>query len=61
MSTAPAANGFGMQTTHAAQTQMVPVLGEREIMHLPFGRFAAVVHSRQVSDRPFIVDLENQV
>lgn len=57
----PAANGWGINNTQGMQTQMVPILGEREIMQLPFGRFSAVVHSRQVSDRPFIVDLETQL
>jgi hypothetical protein len=36
---------------------MVPVLGECEIHDLPFGRFAAVVRSRPMADRPFLVDL----
>jgi len=53
----PAANGWGNQRTHSRQTTMVPVLGEREIHDLPFGRFAAVVRSRPMADRPFLVDL----
>jgi type IV secretory pathway TraG/TraD family ATPase VirD4 len=60
-SRSPSPSGWGTQTSHSMQTQMVPVLGEREIMQLPFGRFAAVVHSRQISDHPFIVDLEHQL
>ena len=53
----PAANGWGNQRTNSWQTSMVPVLGTREIRDLPFGRFAAVVHSRPMADRPFLVDL----
>jgi type IV secretory pathway TraG/TraD family ATPase VirD4 len=54
---APAASGWGNQRTHSWQTNMMPVLGTREIRDLPFGRFAAVVHSRPMADRPFLVDL----
>lgn len=54
---APAASGWGNQSTHSWQTAMVPVLGTREIRDLPFGRFAAVVLSRPIADRPFLVDL----
>jgi type IV secretory pathway TraG/TraD family ATPase VirD4 len=57
----PAANGWGTNTQQGMQMQMVPVLAEREIMQLPFGRFSALVHSRQISDHPFIVDLEDQL
>ena len=53
----PAANGWGNQRTHSWQTSMAPVLGTREIRDVPFGRFAAVVHSRPMADRPFLVDL----
>lgn len=53
----PASSGWGNQRTQSWQTAMVPVLGTREIHDLPFGRFAAVVHSRPMSDRPFLVDL----
>ena len=53
----PAANGWGHQRTQTFQTSMAPVLGTREIRDLPFGRFAAVVHSRPVHDKPFLVDL----
>jgi len=53
----PAASGWGNQRTNSWQTSMVPVLGTREIHDLPFGRFAAVVHSRPMADRPFLVDL----
>lgn len=44
----------GMTTT----TQMVPVLGTREIMAPPFGNRSAIVHSRDLSARPFVVNLE---
>ena len=53
----PAAKGWGNQRTQTFQTAMAPVLGTREIRDLPFGRFAAVVHSRPMTDRPFLVDL----
>jgi hypothetical protein len=56
-SVGPAASGWGNQRTNSWQTSMVPVLGTREIHDLPFGRFAAVVHSRPMADRPFLVDL----
>jgi type IV secretory pathway TraG/TraD family ATPase VirD4 len=56
-SVGPAANGYGNQRTQSRQTAMVPLLGEREIHDVPFGRFAAVVRSRPVADRPFLVDL----
>jgi type IV secretory pathway TraG/TraD family ATPase VirD4 len=54
---APATSGWGNQRTQSWQTSMVPVLGTREIRDLPFGRFAAVVNSRPIADRPFLVDL----
>jgi type IV secretory pathway TraG/TraD family ATPase VirD4 len=59
MSTGPAPSGLGTNTNRTKHTQMVPVLGAREIMGLadPFGRFAAIVHAPDLTDRPFIVDL----
>jgi hypothetical protein len=36
---------------------MAPVLGLREIMSPPFGNRIATVHARDISDRPFLVDL----
>lgn len=57
VSVSPASSGWGTQTSRSAQTQIVPVLGAREIMELPFGRFAAVVHAPDIADRPFLVDL----
>jgi type IV secretory pathway TraG/TraD family ATPase VirD4 len=55
----PAPGGWGRHTNRSTQTQMVPVLRPREITNLsePFGRFAAIVHSRPLSDTPFLVDL----
>lgn len=32
-------------------------LRAREIMELPFGPFAAVVHAPDLADRPFLADL----
>lgn len=57
VSVGPASSGWGTQTSRSAQTHIVPVLGAREIMELPFGRFAAVVHAPDLADRPFLVDL----
>lgn len=37
---------------------MVPVLGEREIMHPPGSPYAAVVHASPASSKPFLVDLK---
>lgn len=56
-SVGPAASGWGNQRTQSRQTTMMPVLGEREIHDLPFGQFSAVVRSRPMADRPFLVDL----
>ncbi|MGH3220007.1 MAG: type IV secretory system conjugative DNA transfer family protein [Streptosporangiaceae bacterium] len=57
VSVGPSSSGWGTSTSRSAQTQLVPLLGAREIMDLPFGPHAAVVHSRQLADRPFLVDL----
>jgi len=38
-------------------SEQAPVLGPREIMAPPFGHRSAIVHARDVSDRPFVVDL----
>ena len=40
---------------------LVPVLGTREIADPPFAARCAVVHSRPLSSKPFIVDLERPV
>jgi len=39
------------------QSASVPVLGEREIMHPPVGRFCAVAQVSPVCPKPFLVDL----
>jgi len=57
VSTGPSPSGWGTSTSRSTQTQLVPILGAREIMDLPFGPHAAIVHSRQLADRPFLVDL----
>ena len=59
VSVGPASSGWGTQTNRSTQTQMVPVLGAREIMNVgdPFGRFAAVIHAPDLDNRPFVVDL----
>jgi hypothetical protein len=36
----------------------VPVLGEREIMNIPFGRRPALVHAKSTLAAPFLVELE---
>ena len=38
-------------------SELAPILGSREVMAPPFGRRSAVVHARDVSDHPFVVDL----
>ena len=57
VSVSPAPSGWGTNTSRSMQTQMLPILGAREIMELPFGPFAAVVHAPDLADRPFLVDL----
>ncbi|MTD54789.1 type IV secretory system conjugative DNA transfer family protein [Amycolatopsis pithecellobii] len=52
------AQGWGYQTTASTTQQTVPVLGEREIMTIPFGRRPAVVHAKSTLAAPFLVDLE---
>jgi type IV secretory pathway TraG/TraD family ATPase VirD4 len=48
---------WGYQTTTSTAMATVPVLGEREIMHIPVGRRPAVVHARDTLAPPFLVDL----
>lgn len=57
MSVSPSPNGWGTQRTPSWQTQMAPVLGQREISNLPFGERSAVVHAVSLLDPPFLVDL----
>jgi type IV secretory pathway TraG/TraD family ATPase VirD4 len=38
-------------------SELAPVLGPREIMAPPFGLRSSIVHARDVSDHPFVVDL----
>lgn len=45
----------GKQLTHGVID--VPVVGKREILSPPFGPYSAIVHSRPVSAKPFVVDL----
>ncbi|HEX5407644.1 MAG TPA: type IV secretory system conjugative DNA transfer family protein [Pseudonocardiaceae bacterium] len=52
------AQGFGYQTSTSTSQQTLPVLGEREIMNIPFGIRPAVVHARSTLIVPFLVDLE---
>lgn len=51
------AEHIGVTRQYSLHSSLVPVLGEREIMHPPFGPLAAVVHSREVSTAPFLTDL----
>ncbi|MEV6487425.1 type IV secretory system conjugative DNA transfer family protein [Actinoplanes sp. NPDC051633] len=48
--------GLGYTTTVNQSTTMAPVLGQREIMNIPFGARPAVVHARDVLSAPFLVD-----
>jgi len=59
ISVGPAPSGWGSRASRSTQTQMAPVLGIREITNLRdlFGRHSALVHSRPLSDHPFLVDL----
>ena len=43
--------------SRSTATSAVPVLGSREIMQPPFGGRVAVVHSPQVSGKPFLTDV----
>jgi type IV secretory pathway TraG/TraD family ATPase VirD4 len=45
------------QIGKVAQTVMVPVLREREIMHPPVGPYCATVQISPISPKPFLVDL----
>jgi type IV secretory pathway TraG/TraD family ATPase VirD4 len=57
VSVGPAPSGWGSHRTRSTQTQMAPILGQREISNLPFGPHAAVVHAQPLADPPFLVDL----
>jgi type IV secretory pathway TraG/TraD family ATPase VirD4 len=50
------AQGFGYQTSTSTSQQSVPVLGEREIMAIPFGDRPAIVHARSTGTSPFLID-----
>ena len=39
----------------------VPVLGDREIMYPPVGRYPAVVLASPVTSKPFMVELDTAV
>ncbi len=49
-------NLWGSQGTNT-QMQVVPVLGEREIMHPPTGPYTAVVQVQPACPKPFLADL----
>jgi len=51
----PGAKSPGISKSTTANS--VPVMGAREIMQPPFGERVAVVHSPQVSGKPFLTDL----
>jgi type IV secretory pathway TraG/TraD family ATPase VirD4 len=57
-SVGPYTSGQSYGPSLSTSTTMAPVLGEREIMHPPFGRRAACVHSPDLSGAPFFVDLQ---
>lgn len=44
------------QRGHQIQNTLMPVLSDREIMHIPFRHYCAVVHVRDASAKPFLVD-----
>lgn len=44
-------------TQYSRSLASVPVLGKREIMHLPWGERSALVHCRPLTGMPFAVDL----
>jgi type IV secretory pathway TraG/TraD family ATPase VirD4 len=54
--------GWGSQVSQNLGTQMVPVLGDREVMSPPAGDRPAVVHIKAgqhgVTAKPFVVDLD---
>lgn len=56
--TTPGKRGFLELPSTSRQLTVSPVLGPREIMFPPFGKYSAVVHCPSVSSGPFIVDLE---
>lgn len=57
VSRGPSPGGIWTSTTTSSSVAMAPVLGTREIMQPPFGGRPAIVHAREISDAPFIVDL----
>lgn len=56
-SVGPYIHGQGRGPSLSTSTTMAPVLGEREIMHPPFGDRMACVHTPDLSSAPFFVDL----
>lgn len=44
-----------------ASTEHIDVLGTREIMHPPLGEWTAVVYSKPLSPKPFLVDLTREL
>lgn len=56
-SVGPAPSGWGTHTNRSTQTQLVPILGQREISNPPFGPHVAVVHAKPLANPPFLVDL----
>ncbi|WP_326951794.1 type IV secretory system conjugative DNA transfer family protein [Amycolatopsis sp. NBC_01307] len=50
------AEGFGYRTSTSTSQLTVPILGEREIMNIPFGERPAIVHARSTAPMPFFVD-----
>jgi hypothetical protein len=50
--------GSMLSSPTGVDTIEVPVLGSREIMHPPVGRYPAVVLASPVTSKPFLVDLD---
>jgi len=53
--------GSMLSSPTGIDTVEVPVLGSREIMHPPVGRYPAVVLASPVTNKPFLVDLDTAV
>ena len=64
ISAGAAGHGLGSATQQSLGTEVVPVLREREIAHLPFGGRPAVAHvnARElgITTKPLLVDLHRE-
>jgi hypothetical protein len=54
--------GHRHRVSHVERSsERVAVIGDRELLQPPFGRWPAVVHSRSLSPQPFVLDLDRTV